>query len=330
MSRYRKIEVSMWADSKFLALSPLPPSGQSLWIYLLTGPHTGPIPGLFRLGPMALAEELGWGSEDFAKAFREVFGEGLDGAYREGMAKADTKARVMALPKAILHNLPQSPNVVLSWAEEWKSIPECWLKNEAKQQIRSALATVGESYVAVFDKISGSGSPGGPSSKASRKASRKASGKASGKASFKTMANQEQEQEQDIKDISTNVDIRPHAVAIGPAPAAVVALKSVKPPCPHEAIRDLYHDILPELRQCRTLTEARKGYLRQRWRDGIGPDLAKWRQYFTYVRDSDFLMGRKAGSSGRPPFEADLEWLVKPANFAKVVEGKFHEIRRHG
>lgn len=175
----------MWADSKFLALSPLPPSGQSLWIYLLTGPHTGPIPGLFRLGPMALAEELGWEQEDFAKAFREVFGEGFGGAFREGMAKADTKARVMALPKAIFHNLPQSPNVVLSWAEEWKSIPESWLKDEAKQQIREALSTVGESYVSVFDKITGESQRLKPSRKPSAKPSRK------------TMANQEQEQEQE-------------------------------------------------------------------------------------------------------------------------------------
>lgn len=183
----------MWADSKFRALSPLPPSGQSLWVYLLTGPHTGPIPGLFRLGPMALKEELGWDEEGFDKAFREVFGEGFDGAFREGMAKADTKARVMALPKAIFHNLPQSPNVVQSWAEEWKSIPDCWLKNESKQQIRAALSTVGSAYVAVFDKITGCDSGHEPSPKASAKPSPKPSPKPC----RKPMANQEQEQEQE-------------------------------------------------------------------------------------------------------------------------------------
>ena len=127
------------------------------------------------------------------------------------------------------------------------------------------------------------------------------------------------------------MDIRPLAVAIGPAPAAVVALKSVKPPCPHEAIRDLYHDILPELRQCRALTDARKGYLKQRWLDKPGADLGKWRVYFEYVRESDFLMGRKPGHDGKPPFQADLEWLVRPANFAKVIEGKYHALEsRHG
>lgn len=123
-------------------------------------------------------------------------------------------------------------------------------------------------------------------------------------------------------------DVRPLAKAS--EPTAPPALRSVKPPCPYEAIRDLYHEILPELRQCRSLTETRKGYLRQRWNEKPGPDLERWRKYFAYVRESDFLMGRKCGSDGRPPFDADLEWLTRPNNFAKVREGKYHEIARHG
>lgn len=123
-------------------------------------------------------------------------------------------------------------------------------------------------------------------------------------------------------------DVRPLAKAS--EPTAPPALRSVKPPCPYEAIRDLYHEILPELRQCRSLTETRKGYLRQRWNEKPGPDLESWRKYFAYVRESDFLMGRKCGSDGRPPFDADLEWLTRPNNFAKTLEGKYHEIARHG
>ena len=132
------------------------------------------------------------------------------------------------------------------------------------------------------------------------------------------------------KDTSTVVDVCP-LVPSEPAPtAARVVLKSVKPPCPYEAIRDLYHEILPELRACRSLSETRKGYLRQRWQDSPGPDLEKWRKFFGYVRGSDFLMGRKGGSGDRPPFEADLEWLTRPCNFVKVIEGKYHAEVRHG
>jgi hypothetical protein len=42
---YRKVKITMWDDPKFRALSPLPASGQSLFIYLLTGPS----PGLYRV-----------------------------------------------------------------------------------------------------------------------------------------------------------------------------------------------------------------------------------------------------------------------------------------
>ncbi|MCZ5770861.1 hypothetical protein O5340_13685 [Escherichia coli] len=57
---YRKVKITIWDDPKFRALSPLPPSGQSLFIYLLTSPFTGIIPGLFKAGRAAMAEELGW------------------------------------------------------------------------------------------------------------------------------------------------------------------------------------------------------------------------------------------------------------------------------
>lgn len=100
-------------------------------------------------------------------------------------------------------------------------------------------------------------------------------------------------------------------------------LRLVKPPCPYETIVALYHEVLPELRACKTLTETRKSYLRQRWAAKPGTDLAKWRAFFEYVKTCPFLLGQSDGSHGRPPFVADLEWLVKPSNYAKIVEGKY-------
>ena len=84
MARYRKVHVCVWADAKFRALSSPNPNGQSLWLYLLTGPHTTQIPGLFTGGEAGLAEALGWPLEGFRKAFREVFSQ--------GMVEADWKA----------------------------------------------------------------------------------------------------------------------------------------------------------------------------------------------------------------------------------------------
>jgi hypothetical protein len=142
----------------------MPPSGQGLWLFLLTGPHTGPIPGLFRAGRAAPAEELGWEQEAFDKAFEEVF--------QLGMAKADWRARVVWIPNAIKCNLPQSPNVVISWVGEWHLIPECDLKHEAFETIKSVVYAAGEAFREAFDKTFH-------------------------KPSVKTLPNQEQEQEQE-------------------------------------------------------------------------------------------------------------------------------------
>lgn len=170
MARYRKIEVRMWSDKKFCALSSPNPCGQALWMFLLTGPHTGPIPGLFRASRGQMADELGWDLEGFDEAFREVLSL--------GMAKADTKAKLIWLPNALKLNKPESPNVVKSWSSEWELLPECDLKDEAKNSIIAQLSEFGESFVNAFieniginnNDLNNSGKPSGkPSSKPSGK-----------------------------------------------------------------------------------------------------------------------------------------------------------------
>jgi hypothetical protein len=196
-SRYRKIEVRMWGDEKFRALSPMPPSGQALWVFLLTGPHTGPIPGLFRSGRAAMAEELDWPVEAFDEAFQEVLSQ--------DMAQADWKAKVVWIPKAISCNRPESPNVVLSWGSEWALIPECDLKREAYEVLKSSIHALGEGFAKAFDK---------------------AFEKPSAKPSPKTCRNQEQEQEQE-QDKTRCAGVPPSA-----SPAAPPALHSTPPKKP--------------------------------------------------------------------------------------------------
>ena len=158
----------MWCDKKFTSLSKAQPCGQALWFFLLTGPHTGPIPGLFRAGRASMAEDLDWEQEGFDKAFLEVL--------NQGMAKADFTSKLVWLPNALKLNKPESPNVVRSWAQEWELLPECDLKNEAHQYIINQLADFGEPFVNAFLETIG---------------------KPSGKPSGKTCPNQEQEQEQE-------------------------------------------------------------------------------------------------------------------------------------
>lgn len=95
---------------------------------------------------------------------------------------------------------------------------------------------------------------------------------------------------------------------------------------PAAEIVDLYHKILPELPPVKKLTDTRRSYIKQRWKQGDLPDLDTWEKYFTFVRDSDFLMGRTEGRAGSKPFKASLEWLSRPANYAKVYEGNYHGV----
>lgn len=141
--RYGKVEKRMWTDSKFIALSD---RAKLLWNRLLTGPETSNLPGLIVAGRLQLAEAMGWSPESFDEAFAELSSK--------GMAKADWKLRVILVPKAINYNLPQSPNVVLSWQEAWDATPDSNLKSLALARLSEALAMIGESFTEALQKLS--------------------------------------------------------------------------------------------------------------------------------------------------------------------------------
>jgi uncharacterized protein YdaU (DUF1376 family) len=106
------------------------------------------------------------------------------------------------------------------------------------------------------------------------------------------------------------------------------------PECNHKAVIELYHENLPTMRRVEVWNETRAGYLRQRWREvatelaqekaiEVGDVLNWWAEFFQSVGKSRFLTGRVNSKDGRA-FVADLEWILKPNNFAKIVEGKYH------
>lgn len=106
------------------------------------------------------------------------------------------------------------------------------------------------------------------------------------------------------------------------------------PDCPHREVLALWAEVLPALPQ--HLPEQWRGtradHLRARWRETAAakrwPDqaagLAYLRKLFGYVGQSPFLAGRVPPRDGKRPFVVELEWLVNPANWAKVHEGKYH------
>lgn len=140
---YRKVSVSMWGDEKFRKLSRLEPTGQALWVFLMTGPHTTALPGLFRAGEPALADELGWPIREFRRLFEEVA--------RLGMAKADWDAKLVWLPHAMAHNEPDNPNTLKHWSGAWDVLPECPLKREAFAALQAYCRGRGEQFLDVLE-----------------------------------------------------------------------------------------------------------------------------------------------------------------------------------
>ena len=88
--------------------------------------------------------------------------------------------------------------------------------------------------------------------------------------------------------------------------------------CPHQAIIDAYHEILPELPRVKSWSETSKKNLRSRWREEPKRQSVEWwRRFFKRVRDCGFLMGRKT------EWRASLTWMVGPKNFEKIMNGQY-------
>ena len=141
MSLYSKVDRRIWIDSKFRSLSQ---DAKFLWIYFLTCPENGSMPGLMRIGKLSLAESLEWSPERLAKPFGELFAN--------GMAKADWEARFVYLPNALKYNPPPNSNVIIGWVNHWESLPECPLKIEAYEAFLAELERLAKPYAERFQE----------------------------------------------------------------------------------------------------------------------------------------------------------------------------------
>ena len=112
---------------------------------------------------------------------------------------------------------------------------------------------------------------------------------------------------------------------------AVVAGREIHAPsCPHEAIIAAYHRLLPMLPQVREWTQARRALLATRWRERAERQtVAWWENLFAWIAaECPFLIGQGTAIGDREPFLASLEWIVRPKNFPKVVEGHYQRGNR--
>ncbi len=94
--------------------------------------------------------------------------------------------------------------------------------------------------------------------------------------------------------------------------------------CSPKQVMDLYNEKFKGLypRQMRELTANRQATIRTRIKNDIS-DLEEWGQFFDWLKQSDFLMGRVQGFN-RKPFQMSLDWICKAENMANILEDKYH------
>lgn len=99
----------------------------------------------------------------------------------------------------------------------------------------------------------------------------------------------------------------------------IAPVADATPQCPHEEIVELYNTRCQALPRVRELTERRRKAIRTRWRENATRQTVDWWAYFfDQVASSPFLCG-----SNDRNWSADFDWLLKPENFVKVIEGRY-------
>ena len=97
-----------------------------------------------------------------------------------------------------------------------------------------------------------------------------------------------------------------------------------KQACEYNKILNLYHDTLPSLPKVKVLSASRKSAMKSRWNeDAKFGTIDFWIKLFDYISENDFLMGRVPPKEGQKQWSADLDFILSPKGFVKIIEGKY-------
>jgi hypothetical protein len=106
--------------------------------------------------------------------------------------------------------------------------------------------------------------------------------------------------------------------------------------CPISRIISAYHELMPLNPRVKIVNDKRRKSISARWREAAKLDfepfgystvrrgLEAWRTFFSVCAESDFLTGKAKAQPGKPPFLADIDFLMSPEGFAKCFENKYH------
>ncbi len=156
MGKYRKVDVGLWNDEKFLGFTD---EGKLAFVYLLTHPGMNAL-GAMRATIAGIAAELGWTERQLRKA--------LTPAIAHGMVVASASPPFLRLTNFFRYNAPESQNAIRSWRPIADSLPECMEKTRLLKDARVAAEArdaesrknpkangreSGEGFLEVFDEV---------------------------------------------------------------------------------------------------------------------------------------------------------------------------------
>lgn len=110
------------------------------------------------------------------------------------------------------------------------------------------------------------------------------------------------------KDINNNKDISLKPLEEKPPDKTII---------PYEKIRNLYNETCKSFPKCLKISPNREKAIAARWKQYDG-NIAEFVRLFTIAEASDFLRGQNNRN-----WQADFDWLLKPNNMPKVLEGKY-------
>lgn len=155
MRIYRSVCTYIWNDDKFPFVSD---DCQLVWFHIFTNPLSSPL-GVFRASLAGLAEDKNrnglWPTDRYRRA--------IDEAVKNDFLRVDEKALLVSFPKYFSEkykcNHPQSPNVIVSWADRYNDLPSSHLKTECFQSLKALTEGLGEAFREAFRKAFEKASP---------------------------------------------------------------------------------------------------------------------------------------------------------------------------
>ena len=93
------------------------------------------------------------------------------------------------------------------------------------------------------------------------------------------------------------------------------------PKCPIQKIGDLYNETVAILPKWRVFQKETRDRISMRWKEN--PEfqkVSKWEKLFKYCDQNKFLSGRMDNNR---EWNCDLNWIVKSANFAKILNSNY-------